>query len=178
MAPAGVTDLARLIRDVPDFPKPGILFKDITPLLADPAGLAEAVRAMAARTARPEAVVAIESRGFVFGTALALHWKVSLVPARKFGKLPGRTVTETYALEYGEDRIQLQADALRLGMRVVIVDDLIATGGTAAAVARLCERLGARVEALLFVIELVGLKGREALAPRRVEALLGFEVPA
>lgn len=178
MATAGVTDLARLIRDVPDFPKPGILFKDIAPLLADPAGLAEAVRAMAARTARPDAVVAIESRGFVFGTALALHWKVPLVPARKFGKLPGRTVTETYALEYGEDRIQLQADALKLGMSVVIVDDLIATGGTAAAVARLAERLGARVEALLFLIELVGLKGREALAPRRVEALLSFEVPA
>ena len=170
--------LARFIRDVPDFPKPGILFKDITPLLADPQGLAEAVREMAARTGRPDAVVAIESRGFVFGTALALHWKVPLVPARKFGKLPGRTVTETYALEYGEDRIQLQADALRHDMSVVIVDDLIATGGTAAAVARLVEQLGARVEALLFLIELVGLKGREALAPRRVEARLAFEVSA
>ena len=172
----GVDGLRRLIRDVPDFPRKGILFKDITPLLLDPSGLAECVRRMAERVLRPEAVVAIESRGFVFGTALALHWQVPLVPARKFGKLPGTTVREVYSLEYGEDAIEIHRDALRHGQRVAVVDDLLATGGTAAAVSRLVEQLGARVESTLFVIELKGLGGREKLAPRRVEALLDYDV--
>ena len=169
-------DLRRLIRDVPDFPRKGVVFKDITPLLLDPAGLAECVRLMAERSLRPEAVVAIESRGFVFGTALALHWAVPLVPARKFGKLPGETVREVYSLEYGEDTIEIHRDALGRGQRVAVVDDLLATGGTAGAVARLVEQLGARVESLLFVIELRGLGGRERLAPRRVEALIDDSV--
>jgi len=169
-------DLRRLIRDVPDFPRKGVVFKDITPLLLDPAGLAECVRLMAERSHRPEAVVAIESRGFVFGTALALHWAVPLVPARKFGKLPGETVREVYSLEYGEDTIEIHRDALGRGQRVAVVDDLLATGGTAGAVARLVEQLGARVESLLFVIELRGLGGRERLAPRRVEALIDDSV--
>ena len=171
-----MADLRKLIRDVPDFPKRGIVFKDITPLLLDPAGFAEAIDQLAARTPKPEAVVAIESRGFVFGAPLALRWQVPFVPARKFGKLPGRTVREVYSLEYGEDTLELHADALRPGQRTVVVDDLLATGGTAAATLRLIEQLGARIEALLFVIELRGLGGREQLAPHRVEALLDFEV--
>ena len=171
-----MTNLRELIRDVRDFPRQGITFKDITPLLGDPKALAEAVSQLAARVERPEAVVAIESRGFVFGTALALAWKAPFVPARKFGKLPGRTVREVYSLEYGEDTLEIHADALRAGQRAVVVDDLLATGGTAAATARLVERLGARVEALLFLIELRGLGGREKLAGRRVEALLTFDV--
>ena len=153
-------DLRRFIRDVPDFPEKGILFKDITPLLLDPRALEAAIAALAQRAARPEAVVAIESRGFVFGAPLALHWRVPFVPARKFGKLPGPTLR----------------DALVPGARVVLVDDLLATGGTAAAAARLVERLGARVETALFLIELRGLGGREKLAPRRVESLLDYEV--
>ncbi len=171
-----MTDLRPLIRDVPDFPKPGIVFKDITPLLRNPAGLAASIRALAERAERPDAVVAIESRGFVFGTGLALHWQVPLVPARKFGKLPGKTLRERYALEYGEDSLEIHADALAPDMRVAVVDDLLATGGTAHATARLVERLGARVEAMLFLIELKGLGGREQLRPRRVEALLEYEV--
>ena len=173
-----MTDLRRFIRDVPGFPRQGIVFKDITPLLGDPGALAEAVRLLAARSATPDAVVAIESRGFVFGTGLALHWGVPLIPARKFGKLPGPTVREVYSLEYGEDTLELHSDSLRSGQRVVIVDDLLATGGTAAATARLVEQLGARVTGLLFVVELRGLGGRERLAPHAVESLVDFEVAA
>jgi adenine phosphoribosyltransferase len=169
-------DLSRLIRDVPDFPRKGIVFKDITPLLSSPAGLAESIRLLAARVEKPDAVVAIESRGFVFGTGLALHWNVPLVPARKFGKLPGKTVREVYSLEYGEDTLELHADALRAGQRVVVVDDLLATGGTAAATARLIEQLGASVAGFLFLIELRGLGGRAALGSYRAEALLVYDV--
>jgi adenine phosphoribosyltransferase len=171
-------DLRTFVRDVPDFPKKGILFKDITPLLADPRAFAESVRRLGERVARPDAVVAIESRGFLFGAGLSLHWQVPFVPARKFGKLPGRTVREVYSLEYGEDTLELHADALAPGQTAVIVDDLLATGGTAAATARLIEQLRARVSACLFVVELRGLGGREKLAPHRVEALLDYEVGA
>ena len=170
-----VGDLRRYIRDIPDFPKPGILFRDITPLLLAPGALAEAVSQLAQRVAPPEAVVAIESRGFVFGAGLALHWRVPLVPARKFGKLPGPTLRQSYTLEYGQDGLEIHADALREGQRVVVVDDLLATGGTAAAAVRLVERLEARVESLLFLIELKELGGRERLAGYRVEALLEYE---
>jgi adenine phosphoribosyltransferase len=173
---ATANHLRRLILDVPDFPRRGVVFKDITPLLLDPAGLAECVRLLAERAARPEAVVAIESRGFVFGTALALHWGVPLVPARKFGKLPGETVRQVYSLEYGEDTIEIHRNALAKGQRVSVVDDLLATGGTANAVTRLVEQLGARVDSLLFVIELRGLGGRERLSPHRVEALIDYDV--
>ena len=168
-------DLREYVRDVPDFPRAGIVFKDITPLLAEPRALAHAIRAMGDRVEPPDAVVAIESRGFLFGVGLSLRWGVPLVPARKFGKLPGPTVREVYSLEYGEDTLEIHADALAPGQRVVIVDDLLATGGTAAATARLVEKLGARVEALLFVIELKGLGGRETLARYPVEALLELE---
>lgn len=175
-------DLSPFIRDVPDFPRAGILFKDITPLLQNPDAFATSVRGLAgayqARTgsSKPEAVVAIESRGFVFGAALALEWRVPFVPARKFGKLPGRTVRQVYSLEYGEDSLEIHADALTAGQRVAIVDDLLATGGTAAATVALVEQVGGRVDALLFLIELAGLGGRDKLAPHPVEALLTFEV--
>ena len=172
-----MTDLDRFVRDVPDFPRKGIVFKDITPMLADPAALRACIAGLAARIERPDAVVAIESRGFVFGAGLALHWGVPFVPARKFGKLPGPTVREVYSLEYGEDTLELHRDALAPGQRVAIVDDLLATGGTAAATARLVEQLEARVTSLLFVIELRGLGGRARLASYRVEALLGYDVP-
>jgi adenine phosphoribosyltransferase len=171
-----MTDFRPYIRDVPDFPRKGILFKDITPLLADPAALAGSIREMAARMERPDAVVAIESRGFIFGAGLALHWKVPFVPARKFGKLPGRTVRQVYSLEYGEDTLEIHADALSPGQRVAIVDDLLATGGTAAATARLVEQLEAKVTGLLFVIELEGLGGREKLSAYPVEALIAYSV--
>ena len=176
--PPRALDLRRFIRDVPDFPEQGIVFKDITPLLQDPEALASSIHALAERAEVPDAVVAIESRGFVFGVGLALHWKVPFVPARKFGKLPGRTLREAYALEYGKDSLEIHADALDRGARVAVVDDLLATGGTAHAAARLAERLGAEVEAMLFLIELKGLGGREKLEPRRVEALLDYEVTA
>jgi len=169
-------DLRSFIRDVPDFPKHGILFRDITPLLKNPEAFGACIDQLAASSAPPDAVVAIESRGFVFGAGLALRWRVPFVPARKFGKLPGKTVREIYSLEYGEDSLELHADALGRGMRVAIVDDLLATGGTAAAVARLVEKLEARVEALLFVIELTGLNGREQLGGHRVHSLM--ELPA
>ena len=171
-----MTDLHRFIRDVHDFPRKGIVFKDITPMLASPAALAEAVRKLAALIERPDAVVAIESRGFVFGTGLALHWSVPFVPARKFGKLPGETVRAVYSLEYGEDTLELHRDALRGGQRVAIVDDLLATGGTAAATARLVEQLEAQVSAVLFVVELKGLGGRDKLASYRVESLLEYDL--
>jgi adenine phosphoribosyltransferase len=171
-----MSELARFIRDVPGFPRPGIVFKDITPLLADPDALATALEQMAAPLARPQAVVAVESRGFVFGAGLALRWQVPLVLARKSGKLPGRTVRETYALEYGEDALEMHADALRTGQEVVIVDDLLATGGTALATAHLVERLGARVAGIAFLVELVGLGGRERLSAYPVHTLLRFEV--
>jgi adenine phosphoribosyltransferase len=174
--PLAARDLRAFVRDVPDFPRPGILFRDITPLLAEPRAFAAAVRELGERVARPEAVVAIESRGFILGAGLALHWAVPFVPARKFGKLPGATVREVYSLEYGEDTLEIHRDALRSGQSVIVVDDLLATGGTAAATVRLVEQLGARVEALLFLIELRGLGGREVLARHPVEALLAFDV--
>jgi adenine phosphoribosyltransferase len=171
-----MNDLRRYIRDVPDFPRKGILFKDISPLLNDGPALAHAVELMSQRTARPEGVVAIESRGFVFGTALALRWQVPLVLARKFGKLPGRTVRQVYSLEYGEDTLEIRADALLPGQQIVVVDDLLATGGTAVAAVRLAEQLEARVLGTLFLIELTGLGGRQRLHGYPVESLLQYEV--
>jgi len=163
------------IRDVPDFPKPGILFKDVTPLLGDgPAFrivtdlLAEKVRARL-----PELIVGIESRGFIFGAALAERLGVGFVPVRKPGKLPFRTTRETYALEYGTDALEMHEDAVDQ-RRCLIVDDLLATGGTASATARLVERLGGTVEGFAFVIELDFLKGRARLGDRPVHALIHY----
>jgi adenine phosphoribosyltransferase len=168
--------LEQHIREVPDFPKQGIRFQDIMPLLQSPDALRETVTRLAAVTAKPDAVVGIESRGFLFGVPLAMHWGIPFVPARKFGKLPGKTVRQVYSLEYGEDTLELQADALKAGQRVVIVDDLLATGGTALATAQLVRQLGAEVTAALFVIELLGLGGRDKLAPLPVHALIRTEV--
>ena len=164
------------IREVPDFPRKGIRFKDIMPLLQSPDAFRAAVTALAERVERPDAVVGIESRGFLFGAPLALHWNVPFVPARKFGKLPGPTVRQVYSLEYGEDTLELHADALRAGQRVVVVDDLLATGGTAQATVQLVRQLGAEVTAALFVIELLGLNGRARMAPLPVHALLAMPV--
>jgi adenine phosphoribosyltransferase len=164
------------VRDVPDFPKPGIVFKDITPLLAEPGLFREALQAMAERASdlRPEKVVAIESRGFIFGGVLANLLQVGLVPVRKPGKLPWRRVSRSYALEYGTDALEMHEDAVRPGERALVVDDVIATGGTARAVGELIESLGAQVAGFSFLIELSFLNGRAQLAPHAVQSLLVY----
>ena len=172
MADSGLDGIARRVRSVPDFPKPGILFRDLTPVMADPDAFAASVRLLSECTERPQAVVGVESRGFIFGAGVALRWQVPFVPARKLGKLPGSTLREPYALEYGHDTLEIQTEALLPGHRVVLIDDLLATGGTARAVAALIERAGARLAAAVFVVELEGLGGRERLAPHPVHALL------
>ncbi|MBX3726703.1 MAG: adenine phosphoribosyltransferase [Xanthomonadales bacterium] len=157
-----MTDLDRLIRDVPDFPKPGIVFKDITPLLADAGGLRAAIQAMATpwRDADINAVAGIESRGFILGAALAVHLGTGFVPIRKPGKLPGATIGEDYGLEYGHDRVEIHVDALPPGRRVLIVDDVLATGGTLAAARALVEKLHCQVAGAGVLLELAGLDGR------------------
>jgi adenine phosphoribosyltransferase len=168
--------LTSRIRDVPDFPKPGIVFKDITPLLADAEALAGAVEALAERVApmRPEIVLGAESRGFILGPALAIRLGVGFAIARKPGKLPWSTVKATYALEYGEDSLELHDDAVHAGMRVLVHDDLLATGGTARATCDLAEAIGGQVVGCAFLIELAFLGGRERLAPFPVEALISY----
>lgn len=167
-------DLRSTIRTVPDFPIPGIMFRDITPLLSDATALKESIHQLAAKLdgAPVDKVVGIESRGFVFGVPLAVELGVGFVPMRKPNKLPAETVSRSYSLEYGEATLEMHADALAPGDRVVIVDDLLATGGTARASAELVEEAGAELVACLFVIELIGLDGRAALGDRRVEVLL------
>ncbi len=157
--------IQRFIRDVPDFPKPGILFKDITPLLQSPEGLQEAVRGLAGlvNPASYDLVVGIESRGFIFGTALAHHLGKGFVPIRKPGKLPWKTAAESYQLEYGTDRIEIHLDAVRPGQSVLLIDDLLATGGTMEAALRLVRRVGGKPAACAFVIELSFLNGRSKL---------------
>jgi adenine phosphoribosyltransferase len=169
-----LTDLRRFIRDVPDFPTPGILFRDITPLLASPEAFRAAVDAMVApfRDARAGKVVGIEARGFMFGAAVARELGLGFVPARKPGKLPGKTEKVAYGLEYGSDALEVHADAFSPGESVLIVDDVLATGGTSAAAAELVERLGARVTALVFCIELAALQGRSRLSGRPAHAVL------
>ena len=156
-------DLKTLIRDAPDFPKPGVTFKDITPLLADPAGLALCVETMANpwRGRGIELVCGAESRGFIFGTAIAQSLSAGFVPIRKPGKLPGATRKVTYDLEYGTDTLEMQANAVRPGQRVLMVDDLLATGGTLRACLDLLRELGADVAGVSLAIELTFLKGRE-----------------
>jgi len=168
--------LRRIIRDVPDFPKPGILFKDITPLLGDPELLRETVEAMAEpfRKDGISQVLGIESRGFIFGPPLAVALGAGFVPARKPGKLPWKTLRESYALEYGEDALEIHRDAFRSGERVLLVDDLLATGGTAAAAARLVEKLGGHAVGASFVVELAFLGGRAKLPLERIHTLVRF----
>ena len=169
-------ELRGLIRDVPDFPSPGILFKDITPLLGDPAAFASVIDRLAEHFVgrHIDKVVGIESRGFIVAAPVAERLGAGFVPVRKPGKLPWTTEAEDYALEYGTDRLEIHRDAVRSGQRVAIVDDVIATGGTAAAAARLLERLGAEVVGLGFVIELAFLNGAAALDGRDHVALVTY----
>jgi adenine phosphoribosyltransferase len=167
-------DLRRYVRDVPDFPTPGILFRDITPLLASAEAFGAAVEAMAEPFRESDAVkiAGIEARGFMFGAAVARQLGLGFVPVRKPGKLPGRTERIAYGLEYGSDALEVHVDAFKPGEAVLIVDDVLATGGTAAAAAELVERLGARVAAMVFCIELEALQGRSRLTGRTAHAVL------
>jgi adenine phosphoribosyltransferase len=170
-------DLRQHVRDVPDFPKPGIVFKDIMPLVADPASLKQVVDELAAfaRPLQPDLVLGAEARGFIFGSALAYELGVGFAAARKPGKLPYQTVRATYALEYGTDALELHVDAVKPGTRVLVHDDLLATGGTAKAKFDLVRQLGGEVVGAAFVIELAFLPGREALAPVPVHSLLSYD---
>jgi len=158
-------DLRQHIRDIPDFPKPGILFRDITPLLREPTGWAEVIQRLAAVCDRlePDLIVGIESRGFIVGTALATHLNKGFVPVRKPGKLPGEVIGIDYTLEYGRDRLEIHADALADHPKVMLVDDLLATGGTASASAELVTKAGGQLVGCGFVIELAELAGRSKL---------------
>jgi adenine phosphoribosyltransferase len=164
------------IRNVPDFPKAGILFYDITTLLQDRDGFRAAIDGLALPFTEQaiDVVVGVESRGFIFGSAVADRIGAGFIPVRKPGKLPSSTVKETYALEYGTDALEMHDDAIRHGQRVLIVDDLLATGGTARATADLVARLGGQVHALAFLIELVALNGRQRLGDHRVHAVLKY----
>jgi len=171
-------DLDPHIRAIPDVPEPGIVFRDLTPLLADGAALARSidglVDAVGASVGPVDAVAGIEARGFLLGPPVALRLGVGFVPVRKPGKLPWQVEAETYALEYGTDTVEVHVDALVPGQRVLIVDDLIATGGTAAASSRLVDRLGARVAGFAFLVELTALDGRAALGDAPVVSLLDY----
>jgi adenine phosphoribosyltransferase len=171
-----VAALKDTIRDVPDFPKPGIVFKDITSLLRDPLSFRRAMDLLTVLCGdRPvDRVAAVESRGFIIGGVLAHRLGVGLVPVRKRGKLPSRTIEAVYELEYGSDSLEMHDDALARGERVLIVDDVIATGGTARAAADLVERLGGHVAACVFLVELTFLKGREKLAGHDVLSLIRY----
>ncbi len=169
-------DLRTLIRDVPDFPKAGIIFKDITPLLGNGAGFAKVIDEFASRIDGRgiQKIVGIESRGFIFGAALARHLNVGFVPVRKPGKLPYQTVREAYALEYGTDAIEMHRDAIHPGEKVALVDDLLATGGTLAACANLVKKVGGEATTSLVLIELAFLNGREKLPGHEIQALITY----
>jgi adenine phosphoribosyltransferase len=170
-------ELKKLIREVPDFPKPGILFYDITTLLKDKAGFAMLIDALSERYAEKDIdlVLGMEARGFIFGPALAYRLGAGFVPVRKPGKLPAETAKVSYDLEYGSNSLEIHKDAIQRGQRVLIVDDLLATGGTAAATADLAHALGAEIAGLAFVVELDFLKGREKLAKYDVYSLLHYD---
>ncbi len=174
--PASI-DLTQHIRDVPDFPKPGILFKDITPLLADPAAFRATIDRLAApfRGREVDVVAAAEARGFLFGAPLALALGKGFVPIRKPGKLPYKTICWDYDLEYGKDRLEIHDDGLKPGQKVLLMDDVLATGGTMAACKELVRSIGAEVVACLFVIELAFLKGRERLEPGEIVSLIRYD---
>ena len=170
-------DLRAYVRDIPDFPRPGIVFRDITPLLLDPRASDAAVNRLArfARELDIDFVVAAEARGFILGGALARELQAGFVPARKPGKLPHETVSAEYALEYGIDALEVHADALAGGPRVLVHDDLLATGGTAGALCDLVTRLGGEIVACAFLVELTFLGGRERLAPNHVHSLIQYD---
>jgi adenine phosphoribosyltransferase len=169
-------DLKAYIRDVPDFPTKGILYRDITPLLLAPAAVAFALDAMTnhVEARGVDAIVGIESRGFLFGMPIAARLGLPFVPVRKPGKLPAAVMSVEYALEYGQGQLDIHSDALAPGQRTIIVDDVLATGGTAVGARRLVEMLGARVDSALFLLELQALAGRAALSPLPVEALVAY----
>lgn len=169
-------DLKRYIREVPDFPKPGVLFRDITPLLLDPDAYRYVIDELTRRIGglSPHAIVGIESRGFLFGAPLAYRLSIPFVPVRKAGKLPAQRMSVEFSLEYGESQLDIHTDALEGDQQVVIVDDLLATGGTAAAAAKLVELLGAHVKAMAFLVELSFLGGRERLLPHQVISLIQY----
>lgn len=179
--PSDLIDRVSLVRDrvraVPDFPKPGILFRDITPVLADPHALSTALELQLEAIADLDGidrVVGIESRGFLFGMAIAERLKAGFVPVRKPGKLPAATIEASYDLEYGSDALHIHADAIEPGQRVLVVDDLLATGGTAHTTCSLVRRMGGQVLAAVFLIELQALGGRARLDPVRVESVLSY----
>ena len=167
----------KYIRSIPDFPEPGIIFRDITTVMQEPEGLQLAVSAMKEKIQDIDydVIVGLEARGFMFGTPIAYDMKKAFVPVRKKGKLPCETISETYELEYGSAEIEIHTDAIKPGQKVVIVDDLIATGGTVEAAIKLVERLGGEVVGCVFLVELAGLKGREVLKGYNVEAIITYE---
>jgi adenine phosphoribosyltransferase len=172
----GVADLKARIRDVPDFPEPGIVFKDIMPLLADPAALHEVTDLLAgwAEPRKPDVILGAEARGFILGAAVAYKLGCGFVAARRPGKLPWKTVSATYALEYGENSLELHADAIESGARVLVHDDVLATGGTARAICDLAEQLGGEIVGVAFVIELAFLQGRSQLEGHDVHSLISY----
>ena len=168
-------DLKKLVRDIPDFPKPGILFRDVTPLLADGEGLREAIHRMAEPfRGRVDVVVGVESRGFILGAPVAVALGSGFALIRKPGKLPSAKIAASYELEYGTDTVEMHTDAVGVGSRVLVVDDLLATGGTASAAIDLVRRVGAQVAACSFLIELEGLGGRARLGSVPVHAVLSY----
>jgi adenine phosphoribosyltransferase len=176
MKDARIREIERTIRDVPDFPKKGILFKDITPMLADPKAFVSSIDILVEQYAvnRPDVIVGIESRGFIFGAALSARMAASFVPARKPGKLPWKTDRVEYELEYGKDAVEMHVDAIPVGSKVLVVDDLIATGGTAWAACELVKKQGGELLGAAFVIELAFLRGRDRLAGTPVFSILEY----
>jgi adenine phosphoribosyltransferase len=165
------------IREVPDFPKPGILFYDITTLLREPEGFRQTIEALAApyRSDAVDVVVGVESRGFILAAAVADRLGAGFVPVRKPGKLPAKAIKETFHLEYGSDALEIHEDAVRPGQKVLVVDDVLATGGTARATANLVKRLGAELVGMAFLVELLGLKGRDQLQDECVFSVLQYQ---
>jgi len=176
MASKGI-DLKRYIRNIPDWPKKGILFRDITPLLADPGAFEAAVEALCAEftEAGIEYVAAVEARGFIFGAAVAAKLGAGFVPIRKKGKLPWQTESVSYDLEYGTDTLEVHRDAIGSQAKVLMVDDLLATGGTMAAACRLIEKIGGQVAGIAFLIELLSLRGREKITGYKVTSIVSYE---
>jgi len=168
--------LSKHIRNIPDFPRKGILFRDIMPLLQNGKAFRQAIQALAQRHQgkRPDVVVAIESRGLIFGSALAYELGIGIVPVRKAGKLPHKTFRATYALEYGEDTLEIHQDAIRPGDRVLLVDDLLATGGTMEATIKLVGQCGGKIIELAFLIELTDLRGKQRLSPHPVISIIQY----
>ena len=170
-------DLKKYIRNIPDWPKKGILFRDITPLLTDPKALAAAIDALCDDFTATDVkyVAAVEARGFIFGAAAARKLGVGFVPIRKKGKLPSETESITYDLEYGTDTLEVHSDAIEKGDKVLMLDDLLATGGTMAAACKLIEKIGGQITAIMFLVELSGLNGREKLSEYKVESIISYE---